>query len=178
MKAIRVHAFGGPAVLKLEDVPTPRPAAGQVLIWVKAAGVNPYDTYMRNGTYAIKPPLPYTPGSDAAGTIEAVGDGVTRFKPGDRVYTANTLTGQRGQMEVDASPGLGEAAVSGAVKPDHWVVDGASGSAGATRVGDQRPGLRAGHGGGTEQLPRVCPTGQGWPARGPSATVGTPNALQ
>ena len=93
MKAIRVHAFGGPEVLKLEDVPTPRPAAGQVLIRVKATGVNPYDTYMRNGTYAIKPPLPYTPGSDAAGTIEAVGDGVTRFRTGDRVYTANTLTG-------------------------------------------------------------------------------------
>jgi NADPH2:quinone reductase len=93
MKAIRVHAFGGPEVLRLEDVPAPRPAAGQVLIRVKAAGVNPYDTYMRNGTYAIKPPLPYTPGSDAAGTIEGVGDGVTRFKPGDRVYTANTLTG-------------------------------------------------------------------------------------
>jgi NADPH:quinone reductase len=93
VKAIRVHAFGGPEVLKLEDVPTPRPADGQVLIRVKATGVNPYDTYMRNGTYAIKPPLPYTPGSDAAGTIEAVGDGVTRFRPGDRVYTANTLTG-------------------------------------------------------------------------------------
>ena len=93
MKAIRVHAFGGPEVLKIENLPTPRPAAGQVLIRVKATGVNPYDTYMRNGTYAIKPPLPYTPGSDAAGTIEAVGDGVTRFKPGDRVYTANTLTG-------------------------------------------------------------------------------------
>jgi NADPH2:quinone reductase len=93
VKAIRVHAFGGPEVLKLEDVPTPRPADGQVLIRVKATGVNPYDTYMRNGTYAIKPPLPYTPGSDAAGTIEAVGDGVTRFRTGDRVYTANTLTG-------------------------------------------------------------------------------------
>jgi NADPH:quinone reductase len=93
MKAIRVHAFGGPEVLRLEDIPAPRPAAGQVLIRVRAAGVNPYDTYMRNGTYAIKPPLPYTPGSDAAGTIESVGDGVTRFKPGDRVYTANTLTG-------------------------------------------------------------------------------------
>ena len=93
MKAIRVHAFGGPEVLKIEDLPTPRPAAGQVLIRVKATGVNPYDTYMRNGTYAIKPPLPYTPGSDAAGTIEAVGDGVTRFRTGDRVYTANTLTG-------------------------------------------------------------------------------------
>ena len=66
MKAIRVRAFGGPEVLKIEDVPTPRPAAGQVLIRVRATGVNPYDTYMRNGTYAIKPPLPYTPGSDAA----------------------------------------------------------------------------------------------------------------
>jgi NADPH:quinone reductase len=100
MKAIRVHAFGGPEVLKLEDVPTPRPAAGQVLIRVKATGVNPYDTYMRNGTYAIKPPLPYTLGSDAAGTIEAVGDGVTRFKPGDRVYTANTLSGAYAEQTV------------------------------------------------------------------------------
>ena len=70
MKAIVVHEFGGPEVLKLEDVPTPRPAAGQVLVRVRAAGVNPYDTYMRNGTYAVKPPLPYTPGSDAAGDVE------------------------------------------------------------------------------------------------------------
>jgi NADPH2:quinone reductase len=93
MKAIRVHEFGGPEVLKLEEVPTPRPAAGQVLVRIHAAGVNPYDTYMRNGVYAIKPPLPYTPGSDGAGTVEAVGEGVTRVKPGDRVYTAKTLTG-------------------------------------------------------------------------------------
>jgi NADPH2:quinone reductase len=93
MKAILVHGFGGPEVLKLEDVPAPRPAGGQVLVRVKATGVNPYDTYMRSGTYAIKPPLPYTPGSDAAGTVESVGTGITRFKPGDRVYTANTLTG-------------------------------------------------------------------------------------
>ena len=60
---------------------------------MKATGVNPYDTYMRNGTYAIKPPLPYTPGSDAAGTVESVGAGVAKVKPGDRVYTANTLSG-------------------------------------------------------------------------------------
>ena len=65
MKAILVHAFGGPEVLKFEEVPTPRPAVGQVLVRIHAAGVNPYDTYMRNGTYPIKPPLPYTPGSDA-----------------------------------------------------------------------------------------------------------------
>jgi len=93
MKAILVHEFGGPEVLKLEELPTPRPAAGQVLVRIHAAGVNPYDTYMRNGTYPVKPALPYTPGSDAAGSVEAVGEGVTKVKKGDRVYTAKTLTG-------------------------------------------------------------------------------------
>ena len=93
MKAIRVHQFGGPEVLKLEEIPTPKPEAGQVLLRVRAVGVNPYDTYMRAGTYAIKPPLPYTPGSDAAGTVEAVGSGVTKVKPGHRVYTAKTVSG-------------------------------------------------------------------------------------
>jgi NADPH:quinone reductase len=93
MKAIVVHEFGGPEVLKFEEIHTPKPAAGQVLVRVHAAGVNPYDTYMRNGTYAVKPPLPYTPGSDGAGTVEAVGAGVTKVKPGDRVYVAKTVTG-------------------------------------------------------------------------------------
>lgn len=93
MKAIRVHEFGGPEVLKHEEVPTPKPAAGQVLVRIHAAGVNPYDTYMRAGTYAVKPPLPYTPGSDAAGVIEAVGDGVKKVKLGGRVYTAKTISG-------------------------------------------------------------------------------------
>lgn len=93
MKAILVHQFGGPEVLKLEEVPTPKPAAGQVLVRIHAAGVNPYDTYMCAGTYAIKPPLPYTPGSDGAGVIEVVGEGVKKVKPGDRVYTAKTVTG-------------------------------------------------------------------------------------
>lgn len=93
MKAIRVHQFGGPEVLKLEEIPTLKPDAGQVLVRVRAAGVNPYDTYMRAGTYAIKPHLPYTPGSDAAGTIEAIGSDVKKVKLSDRVYTAQTLTG-------------------------------------------------------------------------------------
>jgi NADPH2:quinone reductase len=93
MKAIQVHQFGGPEVLALHEIPTHKPGPGQVLVRVRAAGVNPYDTYMRNGSYAIKPPLPYTPGSDAAGTIEAVGQGVTRVKSGDRVYTATTISG-------------------------------------------------------------------------------------
>ncbi len=93
MKAIQVHQFGGPEVLVVHEVPTPKPGPGEVLVRVRAAGVNPYDTYMRNGAYPVKPALPYTPGSDAAGTIEAVGGGVTKVKPGDRVYTATTLTG-------------------------------------------------------------------------------------
>jgi len=93
MKAIQVQQFGGPEVLTLEEIPTPKPGPGEVLVQVRAAGVNPYDTYMRAGTYAVKPSLPYTPGSDAAGTVEAVGSGVTKVKPGDRVYTAKTITG-------------------------------------------------------------------------------------
>jgi NADPH2:quinone reductase len=93
MKAIQVHEFGGPEVLKIHDLPTPKPGAGQVLVRTHAAGVNPYDTYMRAGVYAVKPALPYTPGSDAAGVIEAVGDGVSKVKTGDRVYTAKTVTG-------------------------------------------------------------------------------------
>ena len=93
MKAIQVHAFGGPEQLKLEEILTPKPAAGQILVRVHAAGVNPYDTYMRAGTYAVKPQLPYTPGSDAGGIVEAVGEGVKKVKRGDRVFTANTLTG-------------------------------------------------------------------------------------
>lgn len=93
MKAICVREFGGPEVLKLEDVPMPRPASGQVLVRIHAVGVNPYDTYMRSGAYAIKPPLPYTPGSDGAGVVEAVGEGVDKVKKGDRVYVAKTVSG-------------------------------------------------------------------------------------
>ena len=93
MKAIQVPRFGGPEVLEYNDIPTPKPGAGQILVRVQAAGVNPYDTYMRNGMYPIKPPLPYIPGSDAAGTVEAMGEGVKKVKPGDRVYTAKTITG-------------------------------------------------------------------------------------
>ena len=93
MKAIRVHEFGGPEVLKLDDLDDLKAGAGQVVVRVKAAGVNPYDTYMRQGTYAIKPSLPYTPGSDAAGSVETVGEGVKGFAPGDKVYVGGTLTG-------------------------------------------------------------------------------------
>jgi len=102
MKAIRVHEFGGPEVLKLEEVANPSAAPGQVVIDVKAAGVNPVDTYIRAGTYTFKPSLPFTPGMDASGVVEAVGQGVTRVKEGDRVYAAGTLTGSYAQKTVCA----------------------------------------------------------------------------
>lgn len=93
MKAIVVHEFGGPEVLKLEEIPKPKPAAGQVLVRVHAIGVNPYDAAMRGGTYAVKPPLPYTPGSDGAGIIESVGPAGSNVTEGERVYMAKTVTG-------------------------------------------------------------------------------------
>ena len=77
MNAIRVEQFGGPDVMKLQDVPDPRADQGQVLVRMKAIGVNPVDTYIRSGTYARKPNLPYTPGSDSAGIVEAVGANVS-----------------------------------------------------------------------------------------------------
>ena len=92
MQAIRVHAFGEPEVLKLEEVPEPQVGPGQVLVKVHAVGVNPYEGYMRAGAYAA-PPLPFTPGHDAAGVVAAVGAGVKAVAPGDRVYTSQTLTG-------------------------------------------------------------------------------------
>jgi NADPH2:quinone reductase len=92
MKAIRVHEPGGPEVLKLEDQPDPKPSAGQVLIKVHAAGVNPVETYIRSGKYGWKQ-WPYTPGADCAGVVEAAGEGVRKVKAGDRVYTAGTVSG-------------------------------------------------------------------------------------
>ena len=93
MKAIRVHQNGEPDVLKLEEVPDPKPMPGQVVVKTRAIGINPVETYIRSGKYPVKVPFPYTPGADAAGTIESVGPGVTKYKPGDRVYTAGTITG-------------------------------------------------------------------------------------
>ncbi|KAF0219589.1 MAG: NADPH2quinone [Geobacteraceae bacterium] len=93
MKAIRVHEFGAPEVMRLEEVPDPQPGAGEVLLRIQAAGVNPVDTYIRSGLYPVKMALPYTPGFDAAGVVEAIGEGVTRFKVGDRLYTAGTVSG-------------------------------------------------------------------------------------
>jgi NADPH2:quinone reductase len=94
MKAILARAFGGPDVLKLEEVPDPVAGQGQVRVRIHAAGVNPYDTYMRAGGYAIKPELPYTPGADAAGIIDQVGGQAGDWKAGDRVYISGTAIGK------------------------------------------------------------------------------------
>jgi NADPH2:quinone reductase len=93
MKAILVSEFGGPEVLKIQEVPDPKPDSGQVLVQVKAVGLNPVDTYIRSGTYSKKPNLPYTPGTDVAGIVQAVGSGVKTFKAGDRVYSNGAITG-------------------------------------------------------------------------------------
>jgi NADPH:quinone reductase len=93
MKAIRVSEFGSPEVMKYEEISDPHPGNGQVVIKIYAAGVNPVEAYIRSGSYARKPALPYTPGADAAGIVEEVGPGVTSFKAGDRVYTSGSITG-------------------------------------------------------------------------------------
>lgn len=98
MKAIRVREFGPPEVMKIEEIPDLIPGPGQVVVRVNAVGVNPVETYIRSGNYANKPQLPYTPGGDCAGTIESVGEEVTRFRKGDRVYTAGTLSGGYAQL--------------------------------------------------------------------------------
>ena len=92
MKAIRAHAFGGPEVLQLDEVDDPVAGTGEVEIDVRAAGVNPADTYMRLGTYAIVPALPYTPGGDAGGVIAEVGPDVEGLAVGDRVVVGTALS--------------------------------------------------------------------------------------
>jgi NADPH2:quinone reductase len=93
MRAILVREFGHPDVMRLETIAPLTPSPSQVLVRVRAAGVKPVDTYIRAGTYALKPALPYTPGNDGAGEIEAVGADVKGFTRGDRVYIANDNTG-------------------------------------------------------------------------------------
>ncbi len=107
MLAIRVHEFGGPEVMRLEEVPEPTPGPGQIALSVKAAGVNPVDTYLRAGTH-YRPELPFTPGRDAAGIVAAIGAGISNFKPGDRVYISGSVSGAYAEAalcnEADAHP--------------------------------------------------------------------------
>jgi len=91
MKAIRAHSFGEPDVLQLDDIDDPIAGPGEIVIDVKAAGINPADTYMRTGVYAIVPALPYIPGGDAGGVVSAVGPGVEAFSVGDRVAVGTAM---------------------------------------------------------------------------------------
>jgi NADPH2:quinone reductase len=102
MKAIRVHTFGDPEVMQLEDVPDPQPGPGQVVVRVHAVGVNPVETYIRSGIYP-KPPTPYTPGNDGAGVIEAVGPEVAQVQVGERVYIAGSISGTYAEKSLCAA---------------------------------------------------------------------------
>lgn len=107
MKAIVVRQFGEPEVMKVEEVDLPEPTDNQVLVKIEAAGVNPVDTYLRTGIHAHAPKLPYTPGKDAAGVVQSVGVGVTKWKAGDRVYTADSLTGTYAEYSLCEESQLG-----------------------------------------------------------------------
>jgi NADPH2:quinone reductase len=92
MKAIRVRQFGGPEVMKLEEIADLHPGPKQVVVRIKAVGVNPTDSYTRSGT-SRRPSLPYTPGIDAAGAVESVGEGITSIGVGARVYLSGAVSG-------------------------------------------------------------------------------------
>jgi len=99
MKAIRVQQFGGPEVLVLKNVPDPEPGPNQVLIHVRAIGVNPIETYIRAGKY-VNASVPYTPGTDAAGEVAKIGPRVHHVNVGARVYTTGSATGAYANMTV------------------------------------------------------------------------------
>jgi NADPH:quinone reductase-like Zn-dependent oxidoreductase len=86
MKAARIHHFGSPDVILVEDIEVPEPGEGEVLVRVRAAGVGPWDDWIRSGKSVVAQPLPLTLGSDLSGVVEAVGAGVTEVVPGDAVF--------------------------------------------------------------------------------------------
>ncbi len=93
MRAVQFRRFGGPEVLELVESPTPKPGPGQVLVRVRAAGINFSETLMRQNKYAVTPDLPAIPGTEVAGTVEALGSGVTSIKIGARVVVPLFATG-------------------------------------------------------------------------------------
>lgn len=162
MKAIRAHAFGGPQVLQFDEVDDPLAGPGEVVIDVRAAGVNPADTYMLTGKYSIVPDLPYIPGGDAGGVVASVGPGVEAVAVGDRVAVGAALsadlTGCYAEkvkrradqiLPIPANVGFAEAATfgvsystahyalferGGAMAGETVFVHGASGSVGSAAV--------------------------------------------
>ncbi len=102
MKAVLCKEWGLPGKLVLEDIPSPKPTKGQIVVSVKACGVNFPDTLIIQGKYQYKPEMPFSPGGEVAGVVKEVGEGVTRVKPGDRVIAFNTWGGFAEEMVVDA----------------------------------------------------------------------------
>ena len=102
MKAVLCKEYGLPGKLVIEDIPSPKPAFGQVVVSVKACGVNFPDTLIIQGKYQFKPEMPFSPGGEVAGVVKEIGEGVTRVKPGDRVIAFNTWGGFAEEMVVDA----------------------------------------------------------------------------
>lgn len=102
MRAIRCEAWGGPETLKLRDIPDPVPQKGEVVVRVRAAGVNFPDVLIIQKKYQVQPELPFTPGAEIAGEIEAVGEGVTTYKPGDRVLALCSIGGFAEKIALDA----------------------------------------------------------------------------
>jgi NADPH2:quinone reductase len=97
MKAAFIDGTGGPEVIRYGELPRPEPGAGEALVRVGAVAVNPIDTYIRSGAVTMALPRPYVVGCDLAGTVEALGPGVKRFRPGDRVWGSNQgLMGRQG----------------------------------------------------------------------------------
>ena len=102
MRAVLCKSFGPPDSLVVEDVPSPVPGAGEVVISVRAAGVNFPDVLIIQNKYQLKPPLPFSPGSEVAGVIKEVGEGVTAFKPGDQVMAITGYGGFAQEVKADA----------------------------------------------------------------------------
>src|SRR6476660_154090 len=102
MKAMLSKAIGGPDALVLEELPDPTPAAGEVVIAVKACGVNYPDLLIIEDRYQYKPARPFAPGGEVAGVVEAVGSGVTQFRPGDRVIGSSIAGGMAEKLVLEA----------------------------------------------------------------------------
>jgi len=100
MKSIIVREYGEPEVMRIEETPIPKVGVSDILVDVKAAGVNPVDTYVRQGVHPSTPPLPFTPGKDGAGIVSAVGENVQKVAVGDRVYLAGSKTGTYAEYAV------------------------------------------------------------------------------
>jgi NADPH2:quinone reductase len=98
MKAIQIARTGGPEVLEVVERPTPAPGPGEVLVKAEAIGVNYFDTMIRTGRYRWMPKLPFVPGNEMSGVVAQTGPGVTRLKPGDRVFVAGYEIENRGGL--------------------------------------------------------------------------------